>query len=154
MKKVLSLDLASVTGWAISNDVYGTWNLKTMADESMGMKLIRFRAKLKEVISAYDIEVVIYERAAGRHSKSIIHQSKLIGILEEYVEELGIDYRAYSAKEIKAFACDNGNASKTDMVKAAKNLYNMEGDDDNIADALHMLNLYKSQLDPFKCLNS
>lgn len=143
--KILSLDVASLTGWAISNTIYGTWNFKTMTDESMGMKLIRFRAKLKEIHASEELDIIIYERPAGQHKKSIIHQSKLIAVLEEFCEENGIDYRAYSAKEIKSFATGNGNASKTDMVKAAKEKYKYEGDDDNEADALHMLNLFKEE---------
>jgi Holliday junction resolvasome RuvABC endonuclease subunit len=143
---ILSLDIASVTGWAVSNEIYGTWDLKTLKDESMGMKLIRFRAKLREVLDLEKIEVVLYERPAGRHANSVIHQSKMIAIVEEEVESRSINYRAYSAKEIKSFATDNGNASKADMVKAAQKKYGMEGSDDNVADALHMLNLFKTEI--------
>jgi len=145
--KVLSMDIASVTGWAISNEIYGTWDLKTRKDESMGMKLIRFKAKLREICMAEDPDIIIYERPAGRHANSIIHQAKLIAILENFCEENDIDYRAYSAKELKNFATGNGNCGKPAMIQAAKDKYNYEGNDDNEADALHMLNLFKKEYD-------
>lgn len=142
----LSLDIASLTGWAISPSIYGTWDLKTRKDESMGMKLIRFRAKLREICKAEDVKIIIYERPAGQHKNSIIHEAKLIAIVEEFCEENHIDYRAYSAKEIKSFATGNGNASKKDMILAAQQKYGYNGISDNEADAILMLELYKYEI--------
>jgi Holliday junction resolvasome RuvABC endonuclease subunit len=144
--KVLSLDIASTTGWCLEEGIYGTWDFKTRRDESMGMKLIRFRAKLKEIHKLENIDVMIYERPAGRHASSVIHQSKLIAVMEEFCEENSIDYRAYSAKEIKSFATGKGNAGKPAMIQAAKDKYNYTGDDDNEADAIHMWYLFKEEL--------
>jgi hypothetical protein len=59
--KVLALDIASTTGWCLDKGLYGTWNFKTRKDESMGMKLIRFRAKLKEFNELEDLQVIVYE---------------------------------------------------------------------------------------------
>ena len=145
--KILSLDLASTTGWAIdTNQLYGTWDLKTMKDESMGMKLIRLKSKLQLIHDTEKLELIIYERAAGQHTASIIHQAKLIGITEKFCEDNGIDYKAYSAKEIKKFATGNGNCNKQAMVKAAQNKYGYVDNDDNVADAMHMLELCKKEL--------
>lgn len=144
--KVLSLDIASTTGWAISPTLYGTWDLKTRKDESMGMKLIRFRSKLKEICKLEDIKIVIYERPAGQHKNSIIHEAKLIAVVEEFCEDNQIDYRAYSAKEIKSFATGNGNANKKDMILAAQQKYGYPGNNDNEADAILMLELYKDEI--------
>ena len=80
--KVLSLDVASTTGWCIDTKrLYGTWDLK-----------------------------------------------------------------AFSAKEIKKFATGNGNCGKQAMVDAAKIKYGYKGEDDNIADAMHMLGLFNSEI--------
>ena len=144
---VLSLDVASTTGWCIdTKDLYGTWDLKTMRDESMGMKLIRLKAKLREMHISQKLDIIIYERPAGQHAASVIHQSKMIGIIENFCEEEGIEYKAYSAKELKKFATGNGNCGKSAMVDAAKQKYGYTGDDDNIADAMHMLELFKSEM--------
>jgi len=145
--KVLSLDVASKTGWCIDTKrLYGTWDLKTLKDESMGMKLIRLRAKLILIHAVEKLDVIIYERPAGQHTASIMHQSKMIGIIEEFCEQVGIDYRAFSAKEIKKFATGNGNCGKQAMVDAAKIKYGYKGEDDNIADAMHMLGLFNSEI--------
>ena len=145
--KVLSLDVASKTGWCIDTKrLYGTWDLKTLKDESMGMKLIRLRAKLILIHAVEKLDVIIYERPAGQHTASIMHQSKMIGIIEEFCEQVGIDYRAFSAKEIKKFATGNGNCGKQAMVDAAKIKYGYKGEDNNIADAMHMLGLFNSEI--------
>ena len=144
--KILSLDIASTTGWAMDTQIYGTWDFKTKKDESMGMKLIRFKSKLKEVHSLDPLDIIIYERPAGKHANSIIHQAKLIAILEQFCEENNIEYRAFSASEIKKFATGKGNANKQAMIDTAKSKYGYTGNDDNEADAIHMWKLFKKEL--------
>jgi Holliday junction resolvasome RuvABC endonuclease subunit len=144
--KVLALDIASTTGWCLDKGIYGTWDFKTRRDESMGMKLIRFRAKLKEVNELESIDIMIYERPAGRHASSVIHQAKLIAIMEEFCEEHDIDYRSYSATEIKKFATGKGNAGKPAMIQAAKDKYGYTGNDDNEADAIHLRELFRDEM--------
>ena len=145
--KILSLDIASTTGWCLDKHLYGTWNFKTRKDESMGMKLIRFLAKLKEVYELEKFDIVVYERPAGRHAHAIIHQAKLIAILEQFCEENNVEYKSYSASEIKKFATGKGNANKQQMINAAKEKYDYLGDDDNEADAIHMRYLAKEELE-------
>ncbi len=144
--RILSLDIASVTGWAISETEHGTWDFKTRKDESMGMKLLRFRAKLNEVNELTRFNLVVYERAAGHFKNSIIHEAKLIGVVEEWCELNKIAYRSYSATEIKKFATGKGNAKKPDMVKAAQDKLGYDGEDDNVADALWLLKLAQKEL--------
>ena len=81
--KILSLDVASVTGWAVSRLEYGTWDFKTRKDESMGMKLIRLRSKLDEVKQLTNFHLIVYERPAGRFKNAIIHEAKMLGLIEE-----------------------------------------------------------------------
>ena len=139
--KILSIDPASTLGWAVSNSEYGEWDLRTRKDESMGMKLIRLRSKLDEMHSLLKIDLVVYERPAGQHKNPIIHQSKLIGLIEEWCESNDIEYRGYSSTEIKKYATGKGNAGKPLMIKTAEEKYNLSNLTDNEADALHMLNL-------------
>ena len=142
--KILAIDPSSNTGWAINNNIYGLWDLSTRKDESMGMKLIRFKSKLQEIHELEKLDVIVYERPGGRNIYPIIHQSKLTAIIEMFCDENKINYRAYSAGEIKKFATGKGNSNKEAMIKAAK-IYGYDGNDDNIADALHLLNLCKSE---------
>ncbi len=140
---ILAIDPATLTGWAISKEVYGTWQLKTRTDESWGMKLVRFKSKLMEILRAYPIKMIAYERPAGRNTRAIITQSKIIGIIESICTEHDLEYVALSAGEIKKFATGKGNAGKPAMITAAKEKYGYIGDDDNEADALHILHLAK-----------
>lgn len=59
--KILAIDQASLCGWC-TGDNYGTWDLSTRRDESSGMKMIRFKSKLKEVVGSEGINVIVYER--------------------------------------------------------------------------------------------
>lgn len=144
--KLLALDIASKTGWCLDKHLYGTWDFKTRKDESMGMKLVRFKAKLTEVHNLEKFDIVVYERPAGRHAHAIIHQAKLIAILEKFCEENNVEYKSYSASEIKKFATGKGNANKKQMIDAAKHKYHYLGNDDNEADAIHMRYLAKEEL--------
>jgi len=143
--KILAIDPASILGWALSRTTYGTWDLKTRKDESMGMKLIRLNAKLNEIHSGYPLDLVVYERPGGMHTNPIIHQSKLIGKIEEWCELNKVEYRGYSSKEIKKFATGKGNAGKPLMISAACLKLGYPGTDDNEADALWLLKLAESE---------
>jgi len=145
MIKILAIDQASKCGWAISNNIYGEWDLKTRKDESSGMKGLRFKSKLKEICELEKIELIVYERIAGRFKNALIHSAKLVAIIETYCEDNNINYRAYSAKEIKLFATGKGGASKQQMIKHAHDKLGYIGDSDNEADALWILHLAKDE---------
>jgi Holliday junction resolvasome RuvABC endonuclease subunit len=143
--KILALDQASNCGWC-TETTYGCWDFNTRKDESAGMKMIRFKSKLREVIQLEGINIVVYERVAGQHANSIIHAAKMVAMIEIYCEEIGINYRAYSAGEIKRFATGNGNANKQKMIDSAKQKYGYVGKNDNEADAIHLYHLAKQDL--------
>lgn len=145
MKHILALDIATRTGWAVTNEMSGVWDLSIKRDESSGMRLVRFEAKLIELIEARDIRLVTYERVAGRFVSSVITASELVGVMKRVCETKHIPYRAFSAKEIKTFATGKGNSGKPAMIKAAEKMYKVEVIDDNHADALHILNLTISE---------
>ena len=140
---ILALDVATHCGWA-TKTASGVWDLSIKRDESSGMRLIRFKAKLAEVVKLEKIDLVVFERTAGMHKSSIIVQAELHGVLKIFCEENKLDYRAFSAKEIKTFATGKGNSGKPAMIQAAKDKYNYPGEDDNEADALHIYHLAKS----------
>mgnify|MGYP000929385321 FL=1 len=142
--KILALDVATHCGWAVTREIYGVWDLTPKRDESAGMRLIRFRHKLKEVIVNENINLVVFERPGGRHVGAVIVHSELQGQVKVVCEDLGIEYRGYSSQEIKKFATGKGNANKAAMIEAAKNKLEYPGKDDNEADDLWLLELAKS----------
>lgn len=144
--RILALDIATKTGWRTETSS-GVWDFsKSKRGDSYGMRLIRFKSSIKEILDLEEIDVVVYERPAGMFKSSIIVASEMIGVLIALCEERGIQYTAYSATEIKKFATGKGNAKKQDMIDAAIELgFNPE--DDNEADAIHLYNLAKKDLE-------
>lgn len=140
--KILALDVATHCGWC-TETASGTWDLTPRRDESAGMRLIRFRSKLREIIALEEIELVVFERSAGQHQSSVIVQAELHGVLKTFCEDNKIEYNAFSATEIKKFATGKGNSNKAAMIQAAKDKHGYTGDDDNEADAIHIYNLAK-----------
>lgn len=143
--KILALDPAEICGWAIDKNLYGIWNLKIKRDESSGMKLVKFKAKINEICNLMNIELIVFERPGGRFKNDIISHAKFQAIIEDYCLSNNIQYKGYSSKEIKKFASGKGNANKNEMVEAAKKKFNYEGEDHNEADAICLLNLAISE---------
>jgi Holliday junction resolvasome RuvABC endonuclease subunit len=134
--RLLALDVATHTGFCCDT-ASGVWNFTPKRDESAGMRVIRFKGKLKEICAIEGIRMIVFERVSGFHKNAIIVAAELIGVLKLFCEENQIEYKAYSAKEIKKFATGNGNANKAKMIEAARKYKaNIESDDE--ADALHL----------------
>ena len=108
---ILALDIATKTGWC-SPSSSGVWDFSVKRDESGGMKLIRLKAKLLEVLSAEQIKLVVLEKPAGFHKNALIHEARLIGAVQLVLTELGVDYREYSPTEIKKIATGKSNPKK------------------------------------------
>lgn len=149
--RVLALDPATKCGWARMDGTVssGVWNLNIRRDESGGMRLVRFKAKLREMFDA-GIDLLVYEAARNAGPKmqgALVVQSELQGVLKEWCESVGITYRGYSPSEIKKHACGKGNANKAAMVQTAVQRYGMEGSDDNQADAICLLMLALDEYD-------
>lgn len=144
MMRILAIDQARKAGWCCGDETYGLWDLRTLRDESSGMKLVRFKAKLREVCEAEKIELIVYERVAGQYKDDITHASKLVAIIESYCSENGIEYSCFSAKEIKLWATGGGTANKEKMIKIAQDQYGYKGSDDNVADAILIYQMAKS----------
>lgn len=143
--KILALDIATKTGWC--NDVSsGVWDFNVKRGESIGMRLIRFRAAVQEMINLNKPDVIVYELPAGLFKASIMVASEMIGVLKILCEDNKIEYAHESATEIKKFATGKGNAKKDAMVQAAKDLdIGIDIIDDNHADAIHLYRLFKSK---------
>jgi len=142
--KILALDIATTTGWK-TETASGTWNLKPNRGESEGMRVVRFKSKVREMITMEGITLVSYERPAGFHKGALIVASEMVGVLKDLCMEMKIELACYSATEIKKFATGKGNAKKDQMIFSARQLgYNPI--DDNEADAIHLYLLTKKDI--------
>ena len=136
---ILALDIATKTGWK-TKTASGTWDLKPNRGESEGMRVVRFKSKVKELVSMEGITIIAYERPAGMHKASIMVASEMVGVLKDLCIEMNINLACYSAQQIKKFATGKGNAGKPEMIEAAKKL-GYSPVDDNEADAIHLYHL-------------
>ncbi len=143
-QNILALDIATNTGWKTAT-ASGVWDLKPNRGESSGMRVVRFKSKVKELIELEGITVVAYERPAGFHKSSIMVASEMVGVLMDLCIGMGVEYASYSASEIKKFATGKGNANKDAMIAAAVKL-GYTPKDDNQADAIHLYNLAAKDL--------
>lgn len=132
---ILALDIASKCGWC-TGTASGVWDLRPKRDESGGMRLIRLKSKVLEIIESEKINLVCFEMASGFHKNSLIVEAEMIGVLKSILVERNIDFRSYSTTAIKKFATNRGNAGKDLMVKAAREKLGYTGESDDEADAM------------------
>jgi len=148
--KILAIDLGGkTTGYAHSSGPSGTWDMRIRPDESSGMRLVRFEAKLLEILKI-GVDVLVFETvSAGRGPNANFNvvklQSKMQAIVERHCETEGINHKSYNNKTIKA-RC--GVKKKDDIVvKAEKQWPKLEIIDDNHADALWLLLLAQEEFE-------
>lgn len=142
--KILSLDPATVTGYA-SDIASGVQDCSTRPNESKGLRIIRFVKFLNEMIDVINPDIIAYEKPGGRNYSALRVHSQLEGQIIEICENRGIEYKGYSAGEIKKHATGNGNSNKSLMIKTAKEKWPMVNIiDDNHADAMWLHDLAKN----------
>ena len=147
---ILGIDPATKTGWAtgITADKYGTWDFSLKNGETMGIKLLKFERYFLEYVHLHNIKAISFERPVlvrGRVN-SVIHHSKLAGIIQKICAQEQIDYIEYTPGQIKQFATGNGGCGKEEVIKAARKWFNFQGDDDNQADAIWIMMKLKNYL--------
>lgn len=144
--KLLALDIATKTGWKTETSS-GVWDFKLKRGESYGMRVVKFNSAVRELIELEKIDIICYERPAGRFAASVMCASEMVGVLNLICNEKGIELTTVSAKEIKSYATGNGNSGKPAMIQAAKDKYpNIKIIDDNHADAIFIYDLTKEDL--------
>ena len=137
---ILALDLGTSTGWAIKGDSgikSGSVNFATKRNEGGGMRYLRFRRWLDSINTGItEIHFEEVRRHAGTQAAHVY--GGLMGTLTAWCEENSIPYSSVPVGTIKRAATGKGNATKEQMIEAAKRLgYNPA--DDNEADALALL---------------
>lgn len=142
---ILSLDLATTTGWAYNNPSLngGIWSLKPKRGSSEGMKQIKLRSMLQDFLNTVKtIDLIVYEKPAGRFMTGVISVAELVSVVKVFCEDNGIDYTSYRPTEVKKWATGKGNSNKQIMLDEAKKRWeNIDIIDDNMADAMLMLQM-------------
>lgn len=147
---VLALDLGTTTGWAIGARLdgfhtSGTVSFRPQRFEGGGMRYVRFRRWLDDMGHVHGVYFEEVRRHAGVDAAHAY--GGFLAHLSAWCEERGIPYQGVPVGTIKKAATGKGNADKAAMIGAAKALgYNVE--DDNQADAIHLLRYALAHLVP------
>lgn len=136
---ILALDLGTKTGWAygtLDAVMSGVWDLKPRRFDGGGMRFVKFKGELNDILKAGRPAAVMFEEVRNHKGTDAAHiYGGLLGVLTAWCEENEIPYRGVTVQAIKKFATGRGNAGKPDMIAAALRL-GYEPIDDNHADAL------------------
>lgn len=148
MIPILALDIATNTGWAVSIDgktvaASGHWNFTVKKDESTGMRLLRFRGKLNEILRDIQPKMIVFENTVhqigGRGGAHV--QGEMQGVMKCWCMEQSpaVEFKGYFPTEIKKHATGKGNAKKPDMILAAQKKWRQVFESDDEVDARWIL---------------
>ncbi|HNT86491.1 MAG TPA: hypothetical protein PKL84_01380 [Candidatus Hydrogenedentes bacterium] len=148
-RKILALDLGTVTGWAACIDgrvQSGTWTFRPSRYEGGGMRYVRFRHQVAEAHALLGPFDAVYFEEVRRHAGTDAAHvyGGLLATLTAWCEELRVPYQGVPVATIKRHATGKGNADKSAMIAAAVNR-GWNPMDDNEADALWILDWARNQ---------
>jgi ATP-dependent exoDNAse (exonuclease V) alpha subunit len=154
--KILALDLATKTGFAHSCGASGTWDFKVFPDESGGMRLLRFAAKLREIHATLGIDLIAWEAVTAAQGPRANHETVKVGtelqaIVKVFAEERdAVQCMSVNLATIKAHALGElavVDRNKDRMLASARQRWpDVTIEDDNQADALWLLDYVKARL--------
>lgn len=141
---ILTLDLGTHTGWALlqldSTITSGTEHFKPQRFEGGGMRFLRFKRWLAELLTTSGhINAVYFEEVRRHAGVDAAHAyGGFMGHLTAWCEHHNIPYQGVPVGTIKKHATGKGNAGKDEMI-ASVQLRGHAPCDDNEADALALL---------------
>lgn len=152
--KILALDLGTRCGWALAEGNgegeivridSGEWDLSGGRYEGGGMRFLRFRQFIRDVLPMADR--VAYEEVRHHLGVDAAHvYGGLQATLTEECEMQQIPYESIPVGTIKKYACGKGNANKDMMLARAQELWpDIEIAGHDQADALHIARYVISQ---------
>ncbi len=140
----LGVDLGTTCGFAWHSDKYHAVEVELInaAEKrwcSPGLRFIRFRERLEELVKAHDIEIVYFEKVM-RHSSTYASHTYggLWAMLTTTLDGMGVNYEGIGVGEAKRVFTGGGTASKQAMLDRAEEI-GVPCAGDNAADALAVL---------------
>ena len=142
---ILGIDPGTKCGWAILDGgrrvASGVWDLSAKRHEGGGMRYVRLRGYLREVFESSKIEAVAYEEVRRHMGVDAAHvYGGITAVISSVCESWKpkIPYRAIPVGTVKKLATGKGNASKGQMIEAARERFDLERVAEDEADALHI----------------
>lgn len=159
---ILALDLATKTGWALSESgriESGIQTFDVRRGESPGMRFLRLSRWLEEIARVDHehphgvLDLIVYEAAHHRGGAATAVGVGLASHVLSFCARHGIEHQPVHTATLKKFATGSGRGDKSAMLAAAvrRGWYN-DGervtDDDNEIDAVCLLHYALSELVP------
>lgn len=140
---LLALDLGTTTGWAVQSSgriESGTVSFRPSRYDGGGMRFLRFRAWLDDLIgSTPDLSAIYIEEVRRHVGTDAAHiYGGLLAILTSWCEQRSIAYQGVPVGTIKKFIAGKGNADKHAVIQAVR-AHGYSPADDNEADAIAIL---------------
>jgi len=141
---ILALDLGTHTGWALhqldGTITSGTEHFRPQRFEGGGMRFLRFKRWLNELLNiSQDIHAIYFEEVRRHAGVDAAHAyGGFMGHLTAWCEQRRIPYLGVPVGTIKKHATGKGNAGKADMIASVR-ARGFQPGDDNEADALALL---------------
>lgn len=138
----IGIDPGTRCGWAIlrgdgTRIQSGTWDLSPRRHEGGGMRYLRVRDHLVEMLAQFRVERLAYEEVRRHAGTDAAHvYGGIVAMIAAVCEERAVPYVGAPVGTVKKLATGKGNADKDAMVSAAKALFGCMPGDDNEADAL------------------
>jgi Holliday junction resolvasome RuvABC endonuclease subunit len=137
----LALDLGTATGFAMWKDGEILSGLKKLRHDkhASGVRALDFYRWLTQMIREHSVNEAYFERVYAHSGVEAAHlYGYFMHALAAVCEEHGVKCVGLSVGAIKKFMTGKGNATKEEMIAAAR-LRGFEPVDDNEADALAIL---------------
>lgn len=143
--KILSLDLATRTGWATNSpECSGVDVFDVRRGESPGTRYLRFTSWLREKIRIIEPGIIVYEQAHHRGGAATEIAAGFSTHLQSTCAELGVEFASVHTATVKKFAGVKGNAPKEVMMAAYRGKWGKDPIDDNECDARWILEYAKA----------
>jgi len=127
--RILGLDFGGTTGWAVVGAdgpvAFGTWDIAPRRGESHGVRYLRLRGYLLELLAAFpDVRLAVYEQSHHRGGPATEYAAGCVSTLQGLLEERRqagrpIDEAVVHTATLKKHAAGRGNADKAEMIAAA-----------------------------------
>lgn len=155
-QRILALDIATVTGWAVAGGGVTTSGSqsfarhpgnKTRPADHVGASFLRFNDWLREMIATQKPDVIVYEKA--QHMRSGAAVDLIVGfrgILMLHAAKANVRTCHCVPAQLKKYWTGNGRAEKADMMAATRRRFpDIQLTDDNESDALAVLSFFQAQ---------
>lgn len=141
-RNILALDLGTKTGWAYSRHGLSCSNTKKFTPRKKdhpAYRWVAFKTWLSEMLASHDIQAVYYEKVMSHSATRAAHcYGAFEALLEVACYSRNCELFPVAVGTIKKFATGKGNAGKSEMMEKARG-YGFDVEDDNHADAIHLL---------------